>query len=316
MITEQNKILHKKFVFYGANAKEWMKKCVLLLPEIEKNEIWKKKGFSSIYEYAAKLAGMNREKVVESLRVLNKIGDKPALMAVAIEKGIGVVTPIATIATRETEKLWAEKARELSKHELEFYVKGLKNQGEIFPEDLNLSCLPGKTAEPENFGNFVKKEGMQAPVLMDLDPEVLDQLKKLKGDSDWNALMKEFLALREEKFEKQKPPAEETESRHIPKEIKDYVLQKFNYRCAFPNCTKKYSVLHHVDRFAFTKEHDPDNIVPLCDAHHSLDHRGLVRKEIDSTKIARPEKWRLRMLKEEVVQTELDELMCRRKAFL
>ncbi|KKQ69849.1 MAG: hypothetical protein UT33_C0021G0001, partial [Candidatus Peregrinibacteria bacterium GW2011_GWC2_39_14] len=34
--------LHQKFVFYGKNAREWMRKCTLLLPEIEKHEIWKK----------------------------------------------------------------------------------------------------------------------------------------------------------------------------------------------------------------------------------------------------------------------------------
>ncbi|KKQ70295.1 MAG: hypothetical protein US92_C0010G0027, partial [Candidatus Peregrinibacteria bacterium GW2011_GWA2_38_36] len=36
------KSLHEKFVFYGKNAREWMRKCTLLLPEIEKHEIWKK----------------------------------------------------------------------------------------------------------------------------------------------------------------------------------------------------------------------------------------------------------------------------------
>ena len=34
-----DKILHQKFVRYGANAKEWTRKCALLLPEIERHRI-------------------------------------------------------------------------------------------------------------------------------------------------------------------------------------------------------------------------------------------------------------------------------------
>ena len=38
--------LHQKFVEYGRNAKVWQQKCILLLPEIDKQKIWLKKGFS------------------------------------------------------------------------------------------------------------------------------------------------------------------------------------------------------------------------------------------------------------------------------
>lgn len=70
---------HKKFVEYGRCAKRAIQECVLLLPEIERERIWEKKGFGSIYEYAAKLAGMSREKVNDALRILHKIEDKPEL---------------------------------------------------------------------------------------------------------------------------------------------------------------------------------------------------------------------------------------------
>jgi hypothetical protein len=100
----KNDELHEKFVEYGRNAKEWMRKCVLLLPEIEKERIWKKKGFGSIYEYAAKLAGMSRWQVEDALRILKKIGDKPFLQQVVEKKGINSVRPVVTIATKEFVK--------------------------------------------------------------------------------------------------------------------------------------------------------------------------------------------------------------------
>src|SRR3990172_1916605 len=91
--------LHQQFSEYGKNAREWLRKCALLLPEIEEKQVWRRKGFSSIYEYAAKLAGMSRYSVDEALRVLRRIEDKPALQELVAVRGIQAVRPVATIAT-------------------------------------------------------------------------------------------------------------------------------------------------------------------------------------------------------------------------
>ncbi|KKT19096.1 MAG: hypothetical protein UW03_C0024G0010, partial [Candidatus Peregrinibacteria bacterium GW2011_GWA2_43_8] len=142
----------------------------MLLPEIAREEIWKKKRFSSIYEYAAKLAGMNHEKVNECLRIMKHIEDKPELLEVAEKKGLGAVRPVVTIATKETAKFWAGNAITMKKNTLETYVRNYK--AELRPStDLN---------RLEN-------------VEMDLDPKVADQLKKMKGDRDWNTFMKELM---------------------------------------------------------------------------------------------------------------------------
>src|SRR3989344_8487685 len=106
--------LHKLFKKYGANAREWLRKCALLLPEIDRRKIWKRHGCGSIYEYAAKLAGMSRASVDDALWVLEKIADKPALKQVAEERGINCVRPVATIATQETAQFWADKVQAMS----------------------------------------------------------------------------------------------------------------------------------------------------------------------------------------------------------
>ncbi len=120
--------LHIRFIQYSANAKTWMRKCVLLLPEINRLAIWQKKGFGSIYEYAAKLAGMSRNTVDDALRILEKIEDKPNLRLVAEQKGLGAVRPVATLSTTENEKFWARKAAAMSKNTLETYVREYKKQ--------------------------------------------------------------------------------------------------------------------------------------------------------------------------------------------
>ncbi len=247
--------LHEKFVEYGSNAKEWMRKCVLLLPEIDRERIWKKKGFGSIYEYAGKLAGMSRYTVNEALRVLKKVEDKPDLQKVIEEKGINCVKPIVTIATLETQEFWAEKARTMSKSEVETYTREWRKQ----------DGLPEK---PEK----IKIE-------MELEPEIAQQLENLKGSDDWNNLMKEFLEMRKKQLEQEKPEKVETQSRHIPAKIEKYVLKRSRETCEYPGCRKPYEILHHTCRFALYQEYDPDTIFALCKGHERLFHQGLIENE-------------------------------------
>lgn len=257
--------LHQKFVSYGANAKAWMRKCVLLLPEIDRERIWEQKGFGSIYEYTAKLAGMSRNTVEDALRILRKIEDKPELQKIVEERGIGAIKPVVTIATSETAEFWAEKARSMSKHTLETYVREIRKQEQ--------NSRPG-TAE-----NFENSHQEAILISMDLEPEIANQLEKLKGKESWNDLMKEFLEMRAEKLKQEKPEAVETDSRHIPAKIKKHVLARSKGRCEFPNCTKPYEILHHTDRFALKKTHDPDHIIALCKPHERIVHQGLIEDE-------------------------------------
>ena len=101
VMTKEEKLeLHKHFQFCGQNSLKWRRKCELMLPKIAEEKIWKRKGFHNIYEYAAKLAGMSKYTVDETLRVLDHIKDKPDILKVAKEKGINRVKPIAVIATK------------------------------------------------------------------------------------------------------------------------------------------------------------------------------------------------------------------------
>jgi hypothetical protein len=214
--------LHEQFSRYGRNAREWMRKCVLLLPEIERNRVWEKKGFFSIYEYAIKLAGMSRETVNEGLRILKKIEDKPELLKVVKEKGYLAIKPVATIATAETAKFWAEKAKIMSVHTLETYVKEIRkqenNQSEINNQESQNGLFMPKI---EDIGRHVAAEKADFPqkkaILIFVEPQIAEQLEKLKAKNDWNTLMKEFLKLREEKLNTE---LKEIERKEIKKIIK------------------------------------------------------------------------------------------------
>lgn len=300
--------VHQNFIDYGRNAKEWLRKCALLLPEINRRQIWKKKGFSNIFEYAGKLAGMSKSSVKDALRIMRKVEDKPALRKVIEEKGIQSVKPVIAIATPETAEFWAEKARIMSKNTLETYVheyrlewlprtSGQPEKGTTFPATHSGQSqkLHGAPIKPEknagsrngSMGSSSANPSVKTKTLnMELSPDVAAKLEKLKGTGSWEDLMRELLETREEKLEAEKPKPVETPSRHIPAKVKNFAIAKTRGQCAYPGCTKPYKILHHTQRFALDPVHDPDRLVPLCEAHEHLAHHGLIANEDLA-----PEKW-------------------------
>ena len=268
--------LHMRFSEYGGNAKEWLRKCALMLPEIERRKIWKKKGCTCIYEYAAKLAGMSKHQVRESLRVLRNIEDKPALRRVVEEKGINAVRPIAAIATVENQEFWAEKAGKLTVRELEIYAGDKKR--ELNEQNNRYESHHVVTAQP-----------VKVTVTMELDSETANQLKKMQANSgDWEEVMKKLLKIRKEQLEQQKPEPVQTETRSIPKKIEKFVEERDSGTCVVPGCMEPCQELHHTEGFAKTKTHDPDTIRSVCKGHHDLSHRGLIQNEHKP-----PQYWRL-----------------------
>jgi hypothetical protein len=275
ILMKNEEILHKKFSEYGKNAKEWTRKCALLLPEIDRKRIWEKKGFSCIYEYAAKLAGMSRNTVRETIRIMEKVEDKPELRKVVEEKGINAIRPVATISTPETDKFWAEKAKQMSVRTLETYAKEYRNLS-----SQNLPCLKNKLSSKSH--HVVTFE-------IELSRETTAKLAKLKGKNNWETLMKDLLRIREQSIEQEKPKTVKSQSRYIPAKINKYIIKKTNGQCAFPGCAKPCKIRHHADRFSVQREHNPERIIPLCQEHEQIAHLGLIRNEH-----LLPESWEIR----------------------
>lgn len=265
--------LHHRFQIYGKNAREWTRKCALLLPEIVCERVWEKKGFDSVYTYARVLAGMGREAVNDALRILEKTEGMSAIQQVILAKGINSVKPLMTILNATNQEFLAEKARVMSKNTLEMYVRELKNQTDI-------AARSGLPRTLENI-EFPQQQAIAKKIIaLDVDLEVASKLEKLKGkDGDWNTLMKEFLEMREKMLEQAKPEEKVTESRHIPVAIERFVIERARGMCELRTCTKQYEILHHIQRFALEKTHDPARIVALCKPHERMVHLGLIEDE-------------------------------------
>ncbi|MBU0981273.1 hypothetical protein KKC94_01125 [Patescibacteria group bacterium] len=251
---ERNK-LHKEFLIAAKNAKRWIHTCKLKLPLLEKYKVWRDFGFTSIYDYAFKLAGLNEWQVRDALRLLKKIEDKPALKQVVEEKGLGAVRPIITIATVEDQEFWAEKAKNLSRRALEAYTQEFRKK---------TSTHQGKighvtNSPPEESVNF--------------SPPIANKIKQFLKRKNAEELLENFL----DSFEEDKP--EVTQTSKIPAKTQRFIIQRTDGKCAFPTCNKPYSNLHHTRRHSIENVHDPTYIHALCKAHHELAHHGLIGNE-------------------------------------
>ena len=263
------KELHKRFTECGKNIKKLMRECALMLPEIDRQRIWKKEGFGSIYEYAAKLANMSRYQVELALWTVRKIEHMPALLKVAREKGIHAVRPVANVATEETAKFWADKAENLTKNALEVYVRETRK-----------SC-PRTSLQPAKSSKMMIKVALPESLA-----KRLDQLSKR---ADFEELLSKFLDEVEQAGESAKPEPVQTDSRHVPAKIRRHVTTRTNNKCTYPICKKPIYQLHHTERWALKHMHDPSRLQPLCKAHNELAHRGLIENEEKS-----PISWRMR----------------------
>ena len=283
---KEKETLHKHFKFCGNNSLEWRRKCEMMLPKIVQEKIWKQKGFGSVYEYAAKLAGMSKSSVGDALWVMRKIEDKPALKQVAKEKGLGRVRPVANIATQETAEFWARKARDMSRNVLRTFTREMKKQEK--ENAIDSTANNKQTNKPNSWAGPKAQPEKRLEISVNLKANVAKKLEQLKKRKNFEELFEEFLDFVEEKDNKEKPEAVKTDKRYIPVKIKKHVLDKTGGKCAFPGCCKPAKNLHHTQRFALNKTHDPDQIVPLCTEHERLAHLGLIENEEGP-----PETWKI-----------------------
>jgi len=259
--------IHAEFSEYGRNAKEWLRKCQMLLPLVVKYEVWSVKGFTSIYEYAAKLAGMSHSSVDETLWVMRKIEDKPALMAVVENKGIHGVKPVANIATVETQEYWAQNAVKMPQNVLRTFVREWKSNSWVNP-----SFQPG-----------------ELDVTVRLKPDLARRLEQLKKHKDFEEHFGRLLKELEKRLEVNQPESVKTASRPVPAAMSRFVYARTNGLCAFPKCLKKATSLHHTQRWALEKVHDPSRLHAVCTEHERLAHHGLIENEEGP-----PHTWRIR----------------------
>lgn len=112
----------------GRNIKFWKRKFAALLPEVSKRELYKKYGFYSIYEFAAKIGGFGKKTTEEILRIYRRVENKPLLKAEIEKEGWGKVRTVVSLMENLEEKTLVHMVETLPKRALEVAVRDFKRQ--------------------------------------------------------------------------------------------------------------------------------------------------------------------------------------------
>ncbi len=253
--------LYNKAKYYGRNALYWRQKFIGLLPEVNRRQLFERKGFDSIFEFAYKLAGLSEQQVRTTLNLGQKFSDKPALKALLEEGKVSInkLVRIQSIATPENEGELAEAVQILPKRALETWVRDEKSISINGPAKplFEVKSLPGQD--------------------LHLSDEVTEKLLELqKKGLDLNELLLEFLQKREEEIAEEKETIceslQQAKSGYVPVRTKKVVQKEHGSKCSIVTCKKPSEELHHTQTFALSRRHDPRYLAPLCKDHHVIAH--------------------------------------------
>ena len=69
-------------------------------------------------------------------------------------------------------------------------------------------------------------------------------------------------------------------TRTIPAHVRRAVLARDRHRCCVPGCTmSRWVDVHHIRHREDGGDHDPRNLLTLCELHHAQHHEGIIRIE-------------------------------------
>ena len=292
---------------YGKQARLWRQKFIGLLPEVARRKLYLKKGFNSIHEFAAKLAGVSREHVNRVLNIEKKFAkagtEQLRKILINGEVSSNKLAKIASIASKEQEEELVTAVKILPCRSIETHVRDMK----YFQENQQSS---ENNPDPQNQNGLLKPKGdaksvhvnkLNNPLKMklNLSEDTLNQLLELQEKGiDIDELLQQFLHTREQEIQTKKEQiAEEVQekergkrqnndkiTRHVPIKVRRILQQEHGTKCSIPQCQKPSKHLHHTVRFGLHRSHDPRLIAPLCKEHHDIAH-ALDRMYLEKKKV-------------------------------
>ena len=263
--------LYELCKLYGERARFWRQKFIGLLPEVNRRRLFEKKGFQTILEFAAKLAGVGEKQLDMVLNLEKRFQDKPDLHKALVngEVSVNKLARVVSISTPENQSFLAEQVKILPQKALETFVRDEKS--------LRAQELDGRSPILQG---LVAEEILEEK--LELSQEVKEKLHELKNKGiDVNQLILSAIQKREEEiaeekaeivFEQENADKKEKTSRHISVKIEKLTQKEYGDKCAVPNCQKKSEQIHHTLPFALLKNHNPYFLKPLCKEHHAIAH--------------------------------------------
>ncbi|MFA6435971.1 MAG: HNH endonuclease signature motif containing protein [Candidatus Gracilibacteria bacterium] len=273
--------LYEKAKFYGKNALLWRRKFMGLLPEIYKRRLFERKGFSSIFEFSFKLAGLSAEQVRRVLSLEKRFEKTPLLKNLLVngEVSMNKLARVASVATPENEQELVTAVKILPKSAVETLVRdekmALENQNGLFEPKIEDKSVPGHNSRSPALKGGVSLNSPHSE--LQLTPELTARLLAMQNKGiDINKILTEFLDKRDDEIAQEKAEIAEnlpeTHSRYIPVHTRQVLIKEHGTKCSIPNCNKPAEHIHHTQIFSLSQRHDPHYLAPLCRNHHILAH--------------------------------------------
>ncbi|MDP4008404.1 MAG: hypothetical protein Q8P68_04405 [Candidatus Peregrinibacteria bacterium] len=112
---------------YGTQTILWKRKFIGLLPEVNSRRLYERKGFSTIYEFAARTAGLSREQVQRAIHVERRFREEGLtdLRNIFVEghSSVSKLFRVASVANAENESDFVKCISKLSQSALETLVR-------------------------------------------------------------------------------------------------------------------------------------------------------------------------------------------------
>ena len=238
--------LHKEFCRLAGERRKLTNELLALIPEIDRERVWEREGFQSVFHYAQVIAGLSAGVVEKRLRLEKRLENKPVLKEAIKTAGVHKVALVSRVATVENQEKLAGFVTVASKRAVEEFVR----------------------EKP--------KEKME----IELDEEMMVMFLKIKQKYGEKLSNKEVLRRLLKDLEEEFIPGDETldsETRHIPAARKRAAIHSTGGKCRVEGCSKPFSVIHHPERWSEVRSHR--RLAPLCDEHHQLAHNGYLDEE-------------------------------------
>ena len=233
------------------------------LLEIDRRQLYRTRGFSSLGDYAMELVGIKPRKAWYLVFIAERLENLPAIRA---EFDAGKLSwtkarEIVAVATPDTEEEWLAKARVLSNRDLEKEVRRHDGRG----------------------------SGAFATVTISMPVEVLEMwhdtyelVERLSGTEleKWQVLeasLAELLGTHLPLANENGASTQETEDeKGLAASVRNAVLDRDGWACRFPACTmRKMLDVHHIEFRSHLGSDEMGNLISLCRIHHGLIHRGI-----------------------------------------
>ncbi len=182
-IQKTDKELHLEFLKLGNSHRKLTNELLTLLPEIFERKIYQKYA-ATIVEYAGKFGGLSKGVVLKRLRLEKYLKNKPLLKEAIKTEGVHKIALVASFATEETESLWLDKVKNMSKNAIQELSKEVRSKGmnerisyerSLFDEE-----IPDPNADSSTGFLLGHCEAVAPKIVIEFDDEMITKFLRLK----------------------------------------------------------------------------------------------------------------------------------------